>query len=330
MAKASFYDQHRRLMVVSPSFRKETIDDLGRDAIIKHYKKRGAILLRGFDLDLNQFARMTDGFCQTSVFNNSAGRNTLDSSRNIQTVNLGQDAFSLHPELSREPWRPDVCFFACLSAPSKGGETLVCDGTGVVAGMSAELRSQFEGRKLTYTQEATPEEIRYWYQCEQYDDATFSQQPESSPFTFTQRNGAVLRSFTVPALYQPMFSERLAFGNMLFFARYMRGVPDFPTYESGDIVDDAVLAETHSLAMEQAVAVRWQERDLLLLDNSRFMHGRNTILDPAERLIISHFGFLDFAERYSLSHSVEPWRAQSWGALLPTTMEGIAGKSSAL
>ena len=307
-------------MIVSPSFRKETIDDLDRDTIIKHYKKRGVLLLRGFQLDLEQFARLTDGLCRTSVFNNSEGRDTLDASRNIQTVNLGQQAFALHPELSREPWRPDICLFACLSAPAKGGETLVCDGTSVVEAMPEELRRQFEGRQLTYVQEATEAEIRYWYQSEQVNEQMLAAQPKRSPFRFAYRNGIVLRGFTVPALYSPMFSERLAFGNMLFFARYMRGVRDFPTYEDGTVVPDEVLAAVHELAVRQAIAVRWKEGDVLLLDNSRFMHGRNPILVPEERLIISHFGFLDFARPYALSHAVEPWREESWGALLPNAL----------
>jgi hypothetical protein len=32
-----------------------------------------------------------------------------------------------------------------------------------------------------------------------------------------------------------------------------------------------------------------------MLDNTRFMHGRTAIEDPGERLIMTFFGYLDFA-----------------------------------
>jgi hypothetical protein len=33
-----------------------------------------------------------------------------------------------------------------------------------------------------------------------------------------------------------------------------------------------------------------------MLDNTRFMHGRNAIVDAEERVILTNFGFLNFAK----------------------------------
>jgi len=316
MAKASFLDDQRKLLMVQPAYRKETLDDIDLELVIRHYKKRGALLLRGFKPGLDGFKSLTEALCSTSVYNSSSGRQTIDATRNIQTVNLGQAAFSLHPEMSREPWRPDICFFSCINAPSRGGETTICDGVDIVAKMDDDTRAQFEGRGLRYRQPASVEECRYWYGCEEIDEQTFQQQPAQAPFTFDYHEGQAYRSFIVPALYRPLFSEQLAFGNMLFFARYMRGVKDFPTFEDDSLVSDELVSRVQAISEPLTLAVKWQPNDVLLLDNSRYMHGRNAIIDPAERLIASYFGFLRFAPAPEKG-VMAPWREQSWGGVLP-------------
>src|ERR1700748_840711 len=86
----------------------ETPLDIAEPMFIDAYKRHGALLLRGFTLDFEAFRTLTDRYCSTSVFNDSPGREVLDAALNIQTVNLGNAAFPLHPELSREPWKPDI------------------------------------------------------------------------------------------------------------------------------------------------------------------------------------------------------------------------------
>jgi alpha-ketoglutarate-dependent taurine dioxygenase len=111
--------------------------DVSADTVEQLFKAHGAILLRGFSADVATFRTFAERFCVTSVFNESPGREEIDSESQIQTVNLGSDVFPLHPELSREPWRPDACLFFCLVPPENGGETTVCDGITIVERMFA-------------------------------------------------------------------------------------------------------------------------------------------------------------------------------------------------
>src|SRR5260221_560060 len=85
------------------------------------FRRSGALLLRGFEFDVETFGRFAERLCTASVFNESRNRALIDPASNIQSVDLGTAPFPLHPELSREPWRPDVCLFACFGAPSRGG-----------------------------------------------------------------------------------------------------------------------------------------------------------------------------------------------------------------
>jgi hypothetical protein len=56
------------------------------------------------------------------------------------------------------------------------------------------------------------------------------------------------------------------------------------------------------------LAVQWRAGDVLMLDNTRFMHGRNQILDGAERQIATYFGFLTFAKPGPGEILDAPWR----------------------
>lgn len=276
--------------------------------IIALYKSHGAILLRGFDFDVPKLREFTKAYCSGSVFNESPDRVLLDHEHNIQTVNGGRDAFPLHPELSREPWKPDVCFFCCLVPPSEGGETTVCDGIEVVNRLPPDVRAGLEEARLMYVQPATTETLLYWTGSATPAEIELHRVRTGCPYRFVRTPSGIMRVFTRPALHKPMFSNALAFGNFLLFARYYLGRSNFPVMINGRPVPEAWVEAVDRVSAELTVAVRWQTGDLLMLDNSRFMHGRHAIGNPQERLIASYFGYLNFAVADGEEPRDAPWR----------------------
>ncbi|MFM9936723.1 MAG: hypothetical protein ACKVOL_11060, partial [Novosphingobium sp.] len=89
----------RRLDAVTPA------------AIEAAYREYGALLLRGFAADLDAFRRFARSHCPTAVINETPGRAVLDAVHAIQSVDGGTAPFALHPELAREPWKPDAALF---------------------------------------------------------------------------------------------------------------------------------------------------------------------------------------------------------------------------
>lgn len=269
--------------------------DIPEAMFVDAYKRYGALLLRGFSLNFERFRGLTDRYCSASVFNESPGREVLDDALNIQTVNIGKEAFPLHPELSREPWKPDVAFFWCMNPPSVGGETTVCDGIEIVKNLPASARDEFARKRLRYTRETSPAVRKYWFGTETPDDAALNNPPPQCPFQFGRARGMVLQTFTRPALHRTMFQGELAFGNYLLFGRYLKGSNNFPTFENGEFVPDELLAPVKDVSDALTVPIDWAAGDVAVVDNSRFMHGRNRILDVAERRIATYFGYLKFA-----------------------------------
>ncbi len=289
--------------------------------LIDAYKRYGAILLRGFGMDLVGFRDLTQRLCSSAVFNESPSREVIDAEQNIQTVNIGVEAFPLHPELSREPWKPDICFFWCMQPPTRGGETTVCDGVEIVRQLPPPVRDQFASRQLRYRQIATPAECAYWLGSAEPDDAALANPPAACPYSFERINGKVLRSFFMPVFHKPMFTDEPAFGNFLLFGRYLNGIRVFPTFENGELVSDELLGQVKAVSDQLETPVAWREGDVLILDNTRFMHGRRPVTDTAERRIATYFGYVHFAELDARQRNA-PWRSASFrppGALKTAT-----------
>jgi alpha-ketoglutarate-dependent taurine dioxygenase len=272
------------------------IGDLDPALVVELYKTHGALLFRGFGVDVPAFGVFAKQFCTTSVVNESPGREPVDAAANIHTVDGGVRAFALHPELSREPWKPDAAFFACLSAPRRGGQTVICDGVALVREMPAAVRAGLEHRRLLYVARTWPSLLEYWLGTPEPSDAGLAAPPPNCPYAFSRRpGGMIVRSFTRPALHKPMFADAPAFGNFLLFARFNRGLSDHPVLDDGQPVPEAWLQAIKATGDRLSVAIDWRPGDLLMLDNTRFMHGRTAIEDPGERLILTHFGYLGFA-----------------------------------
>ena len=256
--------------------------------------EHGALLFRGFQLELDNFTEFSSHFCSRFVRNESGRRLNISDDGTTQTVNLGQEAFPLHPELSRVPWKPDIAWFACASPPRSGGETLLCDGVPVVKNLRPETREYLMGRSVLYREETPLEAFTEWLGIPAPDEEVLARLSGTSPFDFSMANGRIFRSFLRPFFHKPLFSEEPAFGNFLLFARYMLKAKIFPTFEDGSIIPDSICEELKAVTDNLTTAHRWQPGDILMVDNSRVMHGRNEVHDLQERVIWTQFGYVSF------------------------------------
>ena len=285
----------------------ESLDDISDNEILATYKQYGAILFRDFHVEMEDFSKLAKRFCISSVFNESPDRHLLDSQNLVQTVNIGTDAFPLHPELSREPFKPDVCFFWCVAPPKSGGETTVCDGAALVKALPRETYEAFSGRRLVYKQVASPEVCEFWLGESAPDDNLLANPPSQCPYRFHRTQGIIVREFSRPAFHKTMFGDELAFGNFLFFAR-AQGKKGFPCFEDGEFISDPLFNSVKQAADQLTRPILWGKNDIAVLDNTRFMHGRNAITDPHNRLIASYFGYLKDAPANPEEPSDPVWR----------------------
>lgn len=266
--------------------------DVPADIIMTLFKAHGALLLRGFAASVANLHPFTAQFCSGSVFNESPDRQSLDAMHNIQSVNAGTLPFPLHPELSREPWKPDACFFACIVPPLAMGATTVCDGVELVRRLPPGLRDELARRRLRYVQPVSPNILDFWLGTPTPSGAQLAAPPSHCPYSFGSIDGHVVRVFTRPVLHTPMFIDAPAFGNFLLFSYFYNRVRGYPSFDDGTFVPDEWLDIIRVTGESLTAAIAWQAGDLLMLDNSRFLHGRTAVVENDVRLIASYFGYL--------------------------------------
>jgi alpha-ketoglutarate-dependent taurine dioxygenase len=286
------------------------------------YKAHGALLLRGFAADLEAFRRFARSHCPTAVINETPGRAVLDAKHSVQGVDGGTNAFALHPELAREPWKPDAALFGCISPPgqngSGGGETTLCDGIALAAALPDAVRQGLTGRRLIHVMGVWPELLRFWLGTETPDDALLASPPRPVPYRFWQLpDGRIAREFSRPALHRPMFADGPAFGNFLLFARFNNGRGNFPLLDDLTPAPEEWLQQIRATGEALTAEVRWQAGDVLMLDNTRFLHGRRAIADAAERTIATFFGYLRYAQPDAEEMPDAPWRRADFRPPLP-------------
>lgn len=294
-----------------------SILELDRSAIVELYKAHGALQLRGFNASVEHFGDFARQFCSTSVVNESPGRSPVDPENHVHTVDAGTGAFALHPELSREPWKPDAAFFGCLSAPSRGGATTICDGVALVRALPEEIRRGLEGRRLLQVKPTWPSLLEFWLGTPDPSDAQLAAPPARCPYQFRRIEGSVVRYFSRPALHRPMFIDAPAFGNFLLFSRFNHKRIGYPLLDDGSVVPDEWLFAIRDIGARLSAEIGWQPGDVAMLDNTRFMHGRTAIVDPGERLIMTFFGYLNFAEPDAEEPADAIWRQQDFAPPAP-------------
>lgn len=294
MAEVQLPEPGRPYVLVEPAGERR-IADAEVSLITDLYKTHGALLLRGFGTDVPQFRDFARGFCPTYVVNESPGRIPIEPENNIHTVDSGVGPFALHSELSREPWRPDAAFFACFTAPARGGATTVCDGVELVRALPEEVRQGLTGRRLLHLKPTWPELLEFWLGSRDPSDQMLANPPSWCPYQFRRIEDSIVCSFSRPALQRPMFIDAPAFANILLFARFTINRRDYPLLDNGEPVPEPWLRAIKRAGDALSAEVKWQSGDVLMLDNTRFMHGRTAIQDANERFIATFFGYLSFA-----------------------------------
>jgi hypothetical protein len=137
--------------------------------------------------------------------------------------------------------------------------------------------------------------LQFWLRDENPSDELLASPPSSCPYQFRRMQGAIIRYFSRPALHRPMFIDEPAFANFVLFARFTRNRRDYPLLDDGQPIPEPWLQAIKATGDRVSAQVSWQPGDVLMLDNTRFMHGRTAIRDAGERLIATFFGYLSFA-----------------------------------
>ncbi len=194
-------------------------------------------------------------------------------------------------------------FFMCTTPPVEpGGETILIDGIEFLERLSPSLRDRFKNSGLTYEMYWEQERWQQEFSIENIDalNALLNKIPR---VRLTIQNGALHLFYSTGAITKDrndneVFAVAL-FGHLprITHPRYLdkkvHAKPSNRVYFSdGEELSDEIINELIDIHDTLAYPHRWEAKDVLLIDNTRYMHGRTMTQRPCERIIASRFGWL--------------------------------------
>ncbi|MBV1774961.1 TauD/TfdA family dioxygenase [Burkholderiaceae bacterium DAT-1] len=273
-------------------------DTLDKDVLLKQLSETGFILFRGFDVNLDGFSRLVQKL---------STRVTLDPARTFhgqgdvaQKVDAGVDPVGLHCENGNSPFMPHLCWFYCQQAAAHGSQTTVCDGYRAWDALSESTQQTFLAQDIVYTRHVEEDKWKRFVARMQHDSKPLDtitiddlRQLANDPVntTITQsEDGAIRYAFRVAAVHPTLFGSRLAFAHSILGPSYNYEKPVI-TFADGTPLSPALLREIDDACEQVTENIEWQQGDIVLIDNTRVMHGRRAIQDP-ERTIFNALSYI--------------------------------------
>ncbi len=255
----------------------------------------GHLLIRGFRPSVEDFNELVQRY---------SSRTTLDPARVFhgsaaQKVDSGQDPIGLHLENGGTPYAPELLWFHCVKAAASGSQTTVCDGYRVWDALSDQAKEAFSAQPVRYAR-TVPAAL--WRRLASFLTADgrgpeevsaadlYATANPGSKVEFTENpDGSLHYDYQVYAAHPTKWSTRTAWANSLLGPSFNYETPDI-RFADGSAIPADITAEYTSVTEAVTEEIQWEDGDIVLIDNSRVMHGRRAITDP-DRTILNSQSF---------------------------------------
>lgn len=260
----------------------QAILQLPEQKTLDYFKSSGILLFRGFGVDYEQMKAFAEKFSSRFVLDKD--RPIVDPrNKYVTLVDPGMHYVSPHCENANSPFRPDVIWFCCGVPASQGGETLFWDGVRVWQELDEELRQLFITQKIKFSQKFPAADWKRFLGV----GATLADVKRTLNGILglsykINQDQSISLEYVCSAVVKTKYGHQDAFANSLI-AEYKnpRGVV---TFEDGSPIPSTVINTIQQLMNNLTEVIPWQSGDLVMIDNSRFLHGRRSFTDTKRRI----------------------------------------------
>ena len=265
---------------------------LEKKFLIKNLATHGVIKLSQFCSSKKAFSQFSDTFFSKTT--TDPGRQQV--SPNTQYVNIGSAAIDPHCENATTPYRPDCIAFYYDNAPRYGSQTTLCDGEEVFRNLPASTRYFLLRNKFKFSRRLPANVWKFYVQkalgrVKSIQEITLNDLNRLPTTGIEHRyipcdNGDIILEVIVPLVDSSLFSGNPAYANSLQGPSQNHAAPTI-TLADDTAVPGEILSDIHCIVDHCTWEADVQTGDVLLIDNSRFMHGRRKIIDPARRVLVA-------------------------------------------
>ncbi|MBD2611731.1 MAG: TauD/TfdA family dioxygenase [Nostoc sp. ZfuVER08] len=261
----------------------QNIMQLPVSTILENFKSFGLLLFRGFDVNYEQMKVFAEQFDATFI--NQYNRPIVDlNNQFITLVDSGMHYIAPHCENANSPFRPDVVWFCCAVPAAEGGETLFWDGVEVWKAMGRELQQLFIDQKIRYVQKFL---ASHWQQflgaSATIDDVKKILDNMAGISYKINQDESLILEYICSGVIKTKYGNQDAFANSII-SEY-RNPRAIVTFANGSAIPVKVINEIQKILDDLIGFIPWMSGDLVMIDNSRFLHGRKSFNDKRRRIV---------------------------------------------
>lgn len=253
--------------------KKEILNKSQFHEILKSFEEVGILKFSNLTAKPENLVKFTDLFTKT-YSNDAARRSKRLENEKIRNVDLGNQEIKLHSEASFSPACPEIVWFYCLKPPKKNsGKTTYCDGVELWEKLSGTTKNFFLQEPVCYSLKIpvngkiNGKGKKPWYLNNPGVRNCFLDYDEK----------VICFDYIKFAVHESRIPNKLAFANHLYVT--LDSEPQLISrrmYNSKKIplnIENEILTVSKKITKK----IDWEEKDLIMIDNFRFMHGREEI-----------------------------------------------------
>ena len=258
---------------------------LDKESIINLYLSEGLLLFRGFETDVETFTKFTDGL-STNFMDYAGGvfnRRVINNNATVLSVNDFKDEIKLHGEMYYQKNIPKMLWFFCARPASKDGATIVCDGKRFYNVLDDSLKELFNLKKLKFRAHLDKDK---WIKRFKTNDLSLVEQICQSNDYHLQVNEdeSIDMCYVSPAIHPDRNGEDMIFINSLLPGMVFS--PETISFDDDSDIDSETMSKLNEIAEKVTVEINWQKGDILMVDNTRIMHGRRAFEDDKRDIYV--------------------------------------------
>lgn len=276
-----------------------TLSDTDPARVRQRLKEAGVVVIRA-GASREDFETLSDRLMTPVVHHSTSKaveRDPVSADATTSTVNKGMDYIPLHREASYAPGCPDLLMLYCVRPPDEGGETFVCDGVELVEAMPAATRDFVKDAILKWSWKSEPERWKAMLGVSSKEEARArlgfieKRLPPHEKLEIEFDGDTLDGVFQTLCVIPTKWGGLRAFCNSLLIYHFRDTSPFYPKTQYTPTLGDGspfpadVLQEITELAVARTHDLTWQTGDILIVDNSRFMHGRRAFTDTSRSIL---------------------------------------------
>ena len=259
-----------------------SILDLPVQSNLEMFKSFGILHFRGFGINYEQMKAFAEKFSSRFVLDKD--RPIVDQrNRFITLVDPGMHYVSPHCENANSPFRPDVVWFCCAVPAAQGGETLYWDGVRVWQEMSEGLKDLFISKKIRFLQKFPAADWkRFLGAAATITDVKKTLEGIEGLSYQINEDQSIALEYICSAVVKTKYGNNNAFANSLISEH--KNPKGAVTFEDGSPIPVAAISQIQEIMNRLTEVISWESGDLVMIDNSRFLHGRRSFTDTKRRI----------------------------------------------